>query len=209
MPSPASVNAMPRRPNESRMFADVAPSAMRTPISLVRCVTAYDSTPYSPSDASKQREQRERAQQRGILRRRGQLASHDVLDGLDARDGLVPVDRPDRLPDRRNDRRRFDRRADHDPAGLVPALVRLFVHAIDRGPQFLRHAAIANFLHDADDRVPVALAAEASELESRAERRASRKVTVGERLVDDRRGRLRAAVGDVEEAAFAQARADR
>jgi hypothetical protein len=31
---------------------EVAPSAMRTPISLVGWVTAYESTPYNPSDAS-------------------------------------------------------------------------------------------------------------------------------------------------------------
>ena len=40
MASPASVSARPRRPNENRMSPDVAPNAMRTPISLVRCVTA-------------------------------------------------------------------------------------------------------------------------------------------------------------------------
>ena len=40
MASPASVNARPRLLKESRMSLEVAPSAMRTPISLVRCVTA-------------------------------------------------------------------------------------------------------------------------------------------------------------------------
>jgi hypothetical protein len=30
----------------------LAPSAMRTPISCVRCDTAYESTPYTPIDAS-------------------------------------------------------------------------------------------------------------------------------------------------------------
>lgn len=36
----------------SSISREVAPNAMRTPISLVRCVTAYESTPYSPTDAS-------------------------------------------------------------------------------------------------------------------------------------------------------------
>src|SRR5206468_7647017 len=99
---------------------------------------------------------------------------------LDARDWLVPVDGPDRLPDSRHDRGWLDRCSDDDPAGLVAGLVCLFVHAVHGGPQFLRDPAIANLLHDADDRVPVALGAEASELESAAQRRASRKVTVGE-----------------------------
>ena len=110
------------------------------------------------------------------LRRRGQLAIHDVFHGLNARDRLVLIDGPDRLPDRRNDRRRLDRVRTTMPLGSIHALVRLFVHAIDRGLQFFRHAAITNLLHDADDRVPVALLAQASELESLAQRRPSRKV---------------------------------
>ncbi|HEV8363557.1 MAG TPA: hypothetical protein VGQ52_08550 [Gemmatimonadaceae bacterium] len=31
---------------------EIAPNAIRTPISLVRCVTAYESTPLIPNDAS-------------------------------------------------------------------------------------------------------------------------------------------------------------
>jgi len=50
--SPASVNAMPRLPKENNISLEVAPNAMRTPISLVRWVTAQESTPYNPSDAS-------------------------------------------------------------------------------------------------------------------------------------------------------------
>src|SRR5687767_594173 len=100
----------------------------------------------------------------------------DIFDGLDARDRLILVDGPDRLPNRRKNRRRLNRRANQDAARLVSGLVRLFVYAIDRGLQFFRHAALTNFLYNADDRVRVALLAKMSELESRTERRASRKV---------------------------------
>src|SRR5258706_12630577 len=41
MTRPASVNAMPRLPKEINISLEVSPNAMRTPISLVRCVTAY------------------------------------------------------------------------------------------------------------------------------------------------------------------------
>jgi hypothetical protein len=40
MASPASVNFKPRLPKKSNISLEVAPNAMRTPISLVRCVTA-------------------------------------------------------------------------------------------------------------------------------------------------------------------------
>ena len=39
MASPANVNAKPRLPKESNIPAEVAPNAIRTPISLVRSVT--------------------------------------------------------------------------------------------------------------------------------------------------------------------------
>ena len=38
--SPASVSASPRLPKKSTISPDVAPNAIRTPISLVRCITA-------------------------------------------------------------------------------------------------------------------------------------------------------------------------
>ena len=40
MASPVSVKAKPRLPKESSISLEVAPNAMRTPISLVRWVTA-------------------------------------------------------------------------------------------------------------------------------------------------------------------------
>ena len=39
MARPAKVSAKPRLPKESVISLEVAPNAMRTPISLVRCVT--------------------------------------------------------------------------------------------------------------------------------------------------------------------------
>src|SRR4051812_23675212 len=50
--TPSSVTRPPRRTNIQRTPWLVAPSAMRTPISLVRCVTLYDSTPYKPTAPS-------------------------------------------------------------------------------------------------------------------------------------------------------------
>lgn len=52
-----------------------------------------------------QREQRERAEQDGVLRRHRQLARHDLFDRLDLRHWLVLVDGPDRVRSRRNYRR--------------------------------------------------------------------------------------------------------
>ena len=49
---------------------------------------------------------------------------------------------------------------------------------------------------------------ELSELKSRAERRPSREMPIGEAFVDDRRGSVRTSVRCVEEPAFAQTRAD-
>ena len=50
-----------------------------------------------PSEASSKREQGERAQQRCALRGRRQLPVHDLVQSPNMPDGLVPVDRPDRL----------------------------------------------------------------------------------------------------------------
>ena len=52
-------------------------------------------------------------------------------------------------------------------------MVCLFVQAINCGFQFSRQARIADLLHHACDRVPVALFIQLSELESCAERRAA------------------------------------
>src|SRR5215510_446360 len=101
------------------------------------------------------------------------------------RDRLVLIDGPYRLPNRRDNRLRLDRCTNHDAARPVPGLVRLFVHTIDRGLQFLRHAAFAYFLYYADYRVPVSLAAPTFELESRAQRRTSRKIAIRKGFVDD------------------------
>src|SRR5262249_30501142 len=81
-------------------------------------------------------------------------------------------------------------------------------HTVDRGLQFLRHAALAYFLHDTDDRVPVALLTQMSEFESRAERRTSWKVAISKGFVDYGHRRFRPLIGRVEESAFAQARAN-
>ena len=43
--TPATASAADRRITIERMSADSAPSAMRTPISCVRCDTANDSRP--------------------------------------------------------------------------------------------------------------------------------------------------------------------
>ena len=81
-------------------------------------------------------------------------------------------------------------RANHDAARQATDLVGLFVQAIHRGPQRFSHADLTNLLHDADDRVPVALAVELSVLEPRANRRTSWEVAIRKGFVDDRHRRL-------------------
>ncbi len=87
-------------------------------------------------------------------------------------------------------------------------LVGLIVQAIHRGPQLFCHADLTNLLHDADDRVPVALFVKLSVLESCAKRRTSWKVSIRKGFVDDRHRRFRTPVGYLKEAAFAQERDD-
>src|SRR5262249_16330196 len=87
-------------------------------------------------------------------------------------------------------------------------LVRLFVQEINGGPQLSRYAALANLLHDADDRVPIALVTSVSELESFAERGAPREVAVRERLVDNGGRHARPALGWTEIPALAELCAD-
>ena len=82
-------------------------------------------------------------------------------------------------------------------------LVGLIVQAIHRGPQLFCHADLTNLLHDADDRVPVALFVKLSVLESFANRRTSWEVAVRKGLVDDRHGRSRTPVRYLKEAPFA------
>ena len=48
IPSPITIWMMPFLITSPTNFPLCAPSAMRIPISLVRCVTANDITPYSP-----------------------------------------------------------------------------------------------------------------------------------------------------------------
>src|SRR5262245_9789770 len=78
------------------------------------------------------------------------------------------------------------------------------MHAVNRRLQFFCHAAIANFLRNADDRVPVSLATPVSELEFRAEWRTSGVVAICKGFVDDRHRRSRLSVRRIEESAFAQ-----
>ena len=78
MASPANVNAMPRRPKESRMSRDVAPNAMRTPISFGALRHGVGKHAVQSDRREQQREQRERAQERGVLRRRRQLPGDDA-----------------------------------------------------------------------------------------------------------------------------------
>ena len=99
--------------------------------------------------------------------------------------------------DCRNNRRRLDRCANHDPARLGSISGPLSVcscRQIDRrAVQLLPYADLTNLFHDAHDRVPVALFIDFSELESCANRGASREVAIRKRFVDDRRRRLRTA----------------
>ena len=112
---------------------------------------------------------------------------------------LILVERPDGMADRRDDRRRVDGRANHDAASRVADLVALFVHAIDRGLQLVEHAALADRLHDADDRVPVALLARFPNLNLWPSGDRSREMPIRERLVDDRDGSVGLPIGGVEE----------
>src|SRR5206468_146851 len=90
----------------------------------------------------------------------------------------------------------------------VVALDRLLVNAIDGGPRVLSHAGITDLLHDADDRVPVAIRTELAELEPLAERRAPRVVAIRKGLIDDGHRRIRVSIGCVEKPAFSQMRSD-
>ena len=69
-------------------------------------------------------------------------------------------------------------------------------------------APLANLLHDADDGVPVAFFVKVPELQLCTNRGAPWEIAIGKGLVDNRDWRLRTPVGDLKEAAFAQARAD-
>ena len=67
MPIAAPISRHHRRPAASTMprtLPAFAPSAMRTPISRVRCATEYASTPYSPTAASSVASSGERRRQR-------------------------------------------------------------------------------------------------------------------------------------------------
>ena len=109
------------------------------------------------------------------------------------------------MTDRRDDRRRLDGRSNHDAAVQVAHLVALLEHAIDRGLRFLQHATFADLLHDADDRVPMAVSAET---EPSAQRRLAGEVAIRKRLVDDRHRRIGLLIRRAEESALAQTRAD-
>src|SRR5688572_6229672 len=111
--------------------------------------------------------------------------------------------------DGRDDRCRFDGGADHDATRQIVGLVRLLVHAIDRGPGDFSDATLADFLHDSDDRVPVAFLIEALESESLSEWRAPRVIAIRKRFVDYDHGRLGSSIRSFKEPAFAQSRADR
>ena len=102
MASPASVNVRPPLPNASKMCLEVAPQR-HAHANLVGA-SCYGVGEHSvQSDrGQQQREQSECAHQRCALRRRRQLAVHDLLKCQNAPDRLVLIDRPDRLAERGN-----------------------------------------------------------------------------------------------------------
>src|SRR5215813_1899984 len=104
---------------------------------------------------------------------------HNFFEGLNTPDGLFLIHRPNRLAHPWDDRRRLHACANHDRArlsSLCLPLVCLFVQEINCGSRLFPNAHLANSLHDADDRVPVALFVKLPELEPCTKRAASWKI---------------------------------
>src|SRR5260370_1089674 len=80
-----------------------------------------------------QRQQSEGTEERRALCGRRQLTIHDRFQSLETPDGLVLVNRPDRLTDGRDNRRRVDRGAHDDAVRQAADLVGLVVQAIHGG----------------------------------------------------------------------------
>src|SRR5262249_34285785 len=102
----------------------------------------------------------------------------------------------------------FEGCADHDAARQIVGLVRLLMHAIDRGPRVFSDTTLTDLFHYSGDRVPVAFLIEALEFESLSERRAPRIVTIRKRFVDNNHRGFGLLIRSLEEPAFSQAGAN-
>src|SRR5262245_49873380 len=82
MPSPASVNARPRLPNESKMALGVAPNAMRNPVLLAGWVNGKGEHSEQTEGRENQPKQGKGAQRRVIWQRTGHRASPNASNVL-------------------------------------------------------------------------------------------------------------------------------
>src|SRR5690242_9974516 len=132
--TPATTSSIPRPTTCRTMLADVAPSAVRMPISRTRSATPPEMTPYRPTAASSRAATANASittirvrRDRGVRRRRDQrIHRRDLLDWL------VGVDRPDRTLDVRRERRGVAGRSYHERPHVVrpPPLVRQHVERV-------------------------------------------------------------------------------
>ena len=150
MAPPTSVIRPTCRSTIARTRAASAPSAMRTPISRVRCATVYASTPYRPTAASSVASDGERRRQRADHPIEEDVLPHLLRHRLQVLDRQVRIELRDHRRDRAAAALGIERRAHVEVASCRASCSGGTARRRPAAPRCL-HLAVLRVLHEADD----------------------------------------------------------